>query len=98
MYFLCIFFVTKPRRKDGFQGGSRAVLSSTETTYTGSELDLEFYSLRKKVGDSGHRIVEVLASSNMAEQQAKLANLEQQDSQSKLWDDTTNAQRVKENV
>lgn len=49
--------------------------------YTGSELDLEFYSLRKTLEDLGHRIVEVLASSNVAEQQTILANLEQQDSQ-----------------
>lgn len=57
-------------------------------------LTWSFYSLRKKMEDLGHRIVEVLASSNMAEQQAKVANLDQQDSQTTLWDDTANAQRV----
>jgi peptide chain release factor 2 len=93
-----------PRRKDGFHGRRmpakrinhecHAELSSTETTSTGSELDLEFYSVRKKVEDLGQRVMEVLASSNMAEQQGKLADLEQQASQDTLWDDTTNAQRV----
>ncbi|XP_024370945.1 uncharacterized protein [Physcomitrium patens] len=78
--------------------------SSTETA-TGSELDLEFYAVRKKVEELVRRVGEVLASSDIAEKKARLADLELQASQDTLWDDPDAAQRtlsdlaeVKENL
>ncbi|KAG0629444.1 hypothetical protein M758_1G104200 [Ceratodon purpureus] len=82
----------------------RAESSSTETA-TGSELELEFYAVRKKVEDLVRRVGGILASSGMAEQKARLADLEQQAVQDTLWDDPAEAQRtlsdlaeVKENL
>ena len=78
--------------------------SSTENA-TGTELDLEFYSIRKKVEEMEWRLKEVLGSAGMAEQKAQLADLEQLASQDTLWDDPAQAQmtlsklaEVKENL
>jgi peptide chain release factor 2 len=82
----------------------RADSSSTETAI-GSEVELEFYAVRKKVEDLVRRVGEVLASSGMAEQKARAADLEQRAAQDTLWDDPAAAQRtlsdlaeVKENL
>lgn len=79
--------------------------SSSIETATGSELELEFYAVRKKVEDLVTRVGEVLASSGMAEQKARVADLEQLSAQDTLWDDPAAAQKtlsdlaeVKENL
>jgi len=41
-----------------------------------------------------HRVQEILASSGMDEQQSRLADLEQQTSESSLWDDPAHAQQT----
>lgn len=71
----------------------RAELSAAETA-TGSELELEFYGVRKKVEDLVRRVGGVLASSGMAEQKARVADLEQRAAQDTLWDDPAAAQRM----
>lgn len=54
----------------------------------------DFYSIRKGVEDATVQVQEILASSGMAQQQATLADLEQQAASSSLWDDPARAQQV----
>ncbi|KAH9574280.1 hypothetical protein CY35_01G048900 [Sphagnum magellanicum] len=69
-------------------------VSSIDTASTESEQNLEFYGVRKGVEEVVHRVQEILASSGMDEQQSRLADLEQQTSESSLWDDPAHAQQT----
>jgi hypothetical protein len=54
----------------------------------------EFYGVRKGVEEVVQRVQEILASSGMDEQRSRLADLEQQTSESSLWDDPAHAQQT----
>jgi len=54
----------------------------------------EFYGVRKGVEEVVQHVQEILASSGMDEQQSRLADLEQQTSESSLWDDPAHAQQT----